>query len=236
MDLKELGIIKPDRHWYYSAKATAILRATTKSLRISGNIVDVGAGSGFFAQRVKEAWRDISVICYDPFYSEDQVGVRDGISYQSNLSSSELQDARLVLMIDVLEHIDNDGEFLSKIVRDVSDGTVFIITVPAFRSLWGKHDEFLGHYRRYRLGELIQVVSKAGLVVDQRRYLFRFVFPVVWLIRKLQRHDSKSDLSALPIPVNALLRLLCTFDNLLPSGRVPGVTAMVVARAQRVSG
>lgn len=40
---------------------------------------------------------------------------------------------------------------------------MFVITVPAYQSLYSTHDRLLGHHRRYSLTGLLRSVRQAGL-------------------------------------------------------------------------
>lgn len=235
MDLRELGTVDPTLHWYYRAKAAAVVNAISKVRASTDVILDVGAGSGFFAERLKVATGATSVICFDPHYSDIQLGQRDSMRFQRELSVDNVRRAEVVLMIDVLEHVANDSEFLEKLVKDAAGETIFIISVPAFMGLWGTHDEFLGHYRRYRKPELLELIKSSGLEVEQSRYLFRFILPVVWIYRRIIRSTS-SDLRPPSRTINAILHMVCTLDNFLPSFGLGGVSVFVVAKVPKRSG
>lgn len=105
MDLKEEAAIgDPSSHWYYIAKGRAI-----KSL-VGGpvsSVLAVGAGSGVFSKMLVEEGIAGAAVCVDPNYAEERVGARrtDRIEYRRSVSTS---GAPLVLMIDVIEHVDDD--------------------------------------------------------------------------------------------------------------------------------
>jgi SAM-dependent methyltransferase len=79
----------------------------------------------------------------------------------------------VILLCDVLEHVDADVDFLRQVAaRYASPGTVFIITVPAWQRLFFAHDTFLGHYRRYSFRRLRRTIEDAGLKWQDRGALF----------------------------------------------------------------
>ncbi len=126
-------------------------------------ILDIGAGSGFFTKYLLSNTSAENGICVDISYLKEwheQVAGKK-IQFRNNCGPV---DADLVLLMDVLEHVDNDLELLREYVEKVPNGTRFLISVPAFNFLWSKHDDFLGHKRRYTLNTLSKVVSLAGLV------------------------------------------------------------------------
>ena len=94
-----------------------------------------------------------------------------------------LGQARLVLLMDVLEHVSDDFALLSELLAAAAPGTHFLSTVPADPSLWSEHDESFGHYRRYDRPRLEMVW--AGLPVSTRlvSYFNARLVPMVRLVR-----------------------------------------------------
>jgi hypothetical protein len=88
--------------------------------------------------------------------------------------------ASLVLLMDVIEHIEDDTGFLAALLAraDVGRHTKFLITVPAFQALFCSHDVFLGHYRRYSKALLAKRLEASGLTVIEIGYLFFTLLPV----------------------------------------------------------
>src|SRR5207247_517472 len=80
--------------------------------------------------------------------------------------------ADAVLLLDVLEHLDDDVAALVTARRALRPGGLLVITVPAYRWLWSGHDVALGHRRRYTARELSRVVVVAvtavWLALDRR--------------------------------------------------------------------
>lgn len=61
----------------------------------------------------------------------------------------ENQKPDLILLIDVLEHIENDRLELNKIWKYMDSGSSLVLLVPAHQILFSKFDQSVGHYRRY---------------------------------------------------------------------------------------
>ena len=110
MDLKEEDILGADigRHWYYRAKAAALRRAVGGLLPT--RILDVGAGSGFFSRHLL-ANGARSALCVDVGYpgSRDEMVGGKPMLFRRDCSET---DCDLVLMMDVLEHVENDVELV----------------------------------------------------------------------------------------------------------------------------
>ena len=75
-----------------------------------------------------------------------------------------------VLLVNVLEHIEEDVNALSAFKRIlVPDGRV-VVFVPALQMAYGPLDAELGHYRRYSKRTLRAAFEAAGLELVRLRY------------------------------------------------------------------
>lgn len=230
MDLKELEFIDPSLHWYYQTKLAAVRRAVVAAGWHGGSIIDVGAGSGFFAQQLIREFPSSTATCIDPNYDARQLGRREQLQFVRDVSPQQIQDASLLLFLDVLEHVEDDRRLLCSYTQHASPGALVAITVPAFMSMWSGHDVFLEHYRRYRLPQVVELAQNETLEVRASRYLYGSLFPAVWLQRKLRRNDgSKSEMRQPANFVNGALQHLFGTEHRVPWNRLFGLTAMVIA-------
>ena len=80
----------------------------------------------------------------------------------------------MVLLLDVLEHVEDDEGFLSQLRRSplVGAGTLLLVTVPAHQRLFGSHDAFPRHYRRYDPKRLAERLAAAGFRVERAGEFF----------------------------------------------------------------
>jgi hypothetical protein len=56
-----------------------------------------------------------------------------------------------ILLLEVLEHIENDVAFVHQLIAAMKPGAILFMMAPADMSLWSPHDEGFEHYRRYDL-------------------------------------------------------------------------------------
>ena len=231
LDLKECGSADPEHHWYYKSKARYLFsNDRVKNLNPS-IILDVGAGSAYFLKEAQKIFANAQCVAMDPNYTDDQIGFRDGVEYTKTSGSIQ---ADLYLMVDVLEHIEDDLSVLTDYVKRAPSGSLFLISVPAFEFLWSPHDIFLGHFRRYTLKSLKVLVVSSGLDCVEAKYLFGPIFPLVFLIRKIknlkQTRPSNSDMKK-PTPlVNFILTNVLKRTGWPNKNGVAGTSAFVVAR------
>lgn len=232
MDLKETDILGTDigAHWYYASKAKAMMRMIGN--KEPKKILDIGAGSGFFSRYILSHTSSSEAWCVDIGYKSDSDNIENGKSVHYRCSVNSI-DADLVLLMDVLEHVDDDIELLKDYVSKVPSGSHFLISVPAFQFLWSGHDEFLEHKRRYTLKQLDAVVQSAGLKVKSQAYYFGMVFPVAVLVRLKQKLQNKifgSSMTKHHPLINSILKMICNIElPFMQFNQLAGLTVFCLA-------
>jgi SAM-dependent methyltransferase len=109
-----------------------------------------------------------------------------------------------IVCFNVLEHIADDADALSRLRTLLAPGGHLLLLVPAHPFLYAPLDRLLGHERRYTKGDLALLLSETNLVVKELR-LVNPIGALGWLVsaRILRRRQ---------IPL-APLRL---YDRLVP--------------------
>lgn len=236
MDLKEEEILGDavKGHWYYVAKGRA-LRQFLGGIWAE-EVLDVGAGSGIFAKQLLENRFSAAAICVDHGYTEDRAAGHGG---KPVAFLREVKDVKqkLVLMMDVLEHVENDVALLKKYMPP--PGGYVMISVPAFPFLWSGHDVFLEHKRRYTRWMLEDAVAQAGLEIVRLRYFFGLLFPVVAVMRLVKNRllnrgkiEAKSELAVCPPWLNKALVLTHDIERftLFPWNKLAGLSIFCLCR------
>jgi SAM-dependent methyltransferase len=235
MDLKEVGNISSDaiKHWYYFSKSQVVLKLL-KNIRPSV-ILDIGAGSSVFSEYLLANTSACESFCIDINYEMDSRHEVMGKTIHC-LRSIENVNADLVLLMDVLEHVEDDTALLQEYIEKVPKGALFLITVPAFNFLWSDHDKFLGHKRRYNLSQLEQLVERAGLDIIMGSYCFAPIFPLVALIRISKNlfgthAPERSELTEHAPAVHWLMKKICAIElPFVTYNRLGGLTSCCIAQ------
>ena len=234
MDIKELSQISgpPEKHWYYTAKFD--LLASTVGQFGAQHVADIGAGSGVFARLLLERTGCREATCVDPAYDADRDESVNGKPLRFRRSPIG-GNFDLVLLMDVMEHVDDDVALLVDTASSLRSGTPLFITVPAFQFLWSAHDEFLDHRRRYTAQTLARAITGAHLQISRIRYFYATILPPVAVLRLASRGRAPSkgsDLRPTPAGVAWILgKALAAERRLLyPFNRLAGLSVVAVAR------
>jgi SAM-dependent methyltransferase len=80
---------------------------------------------------------------------------------------TELEHAAAILVLDVIEHADDDQGFLRRAGQLLSPGGLAVVSVPARPDLFSEFDRIQGHRRRYLPESLGAAFVSTGLEVKQ---------------------------------------------------------------------
>jgi len=157
-------------------------------------ILDIGCGDTFFVEKLSKELPLATCWAIDTAFTDTMIqNISNRLAQEKIFVYKDLKEIALpqnqtfdiVLLLDVMEHIENNVSFLKEIKNNPFCGsnTVFTITVPAFQSLFTSHDEFLLHYRRYSNHQLKQLLVKVNLQCLHVSYFF-FILLIPRLLKK----------------------------------------------------
>lgn len=124
----------------------------------------------------------------------------------------------LVCMLDVLEHIDEDGKSLITVKNLISSHGKLLITVPAYQWLWSSHDDFNHHKRRYTKKRLRTDLESAGFTVEQISYFNTLLFPLAVasrFIEKITGTKKASGVGGLSQTTNRIFKFIFSLEATL---------------------
>lgn len=165
-------------------------------------VLEIGGGIGNFTSQLAENGRSvISVEPNDSCFNELQEKTRDLDNIRAVRATvetlGEVLDAEdkfdCIVMMNVLEHIEDDRAVLLELKKRLAVGGRVIILVPAGPWAFGEIDERLGHYRRYSKRSSTSLFAKAGLRIESMRY-YNFVgIWGWWWNARMGKLDGQSD-------------------------------------------
>lgn len=230
-----------EMHWWFRAREEYILKyLRSNNLGCSGQALDVGCGDGLFLDKLATLGCEPHGLEADARLVSDEtkkkhrihLGILDS-NFQPGLSYD------LILMLDVLEHIENDVEALQHVLRCLSPDGVLVITVPAFSWLWTAHDDMNHHFRRYTSKTLSQTIDAAGLKMDVSRYFYNWLVPLKLIVRcKESLLGTKSSSPKVPVKfVNNLLADVSRLEQRLTNNiQLPmGTSLFAVCKKTRLT-
>ena len=201
-----------DSHWWYVARRE-ILATVIKTFNLPENaqILEAGAGTGGNTKMLKQ-FGQVTVL--EPNenaqkYLQEKTGLPVIVCSLPDITPLAEKKFDLIVLFDVLEHIENDVEALESLKKLLTPEGKIFITVPAFPFLWGEHDKVHYHFRRYVKPTLNQVCSQANMNIIQMGYFNTFLFPVIAAIRLLQKTLGKGGTDQDKIPSPFVNKILC---------------------------
>ena len=173
-------------HWWFVARRQILCALVRAIAPRGGTVVDVGCGTGANIAALSDAYRCIGVDASPAAIAlasarYPTLDLRLATTPDETLRA--VAEADVVMLCDVIEHIERDREFLASVIRSMRLGAQLLITVPADMSLWSSHDVVFGHFRRYDRQTLEGTWQ--GLDVTPRlvSYFNTRLFPVIRAIR-----------------------------------------------------
>jgi hypothetical protein len=164
-----------------------LILALIKKYPFTGDFLDIGGGNGFQAKEIKASGIKGKVALCEPGYNGCLYARKRNVEYIyngifQNFPFSEFNIGGVGLF-DVIEHIENDVEFLNQLYPLLPAGSKVYITVPAMKSLWAEIDPLSGHYRRYNKSEAHRLASAVKFKLVDSGYYFNFYVLPMFLLR-----------------------------------------------------
>jgi SAM-dependent methyltransferase len=223
-------------HWWFLGRRAVILAEMARRLPAGrGRLVELGCGSGGMLEALGRFGTAIGVET-DPVLRararERGLDVRAGALPDAIPLENGRWDA--VCLFDVLEHVDEEANALAACRRLLAPGGRLFVTVPAYAWLWSRHDELLGHRRRYTAGRLRRAAEEAGFAVERLTYFNVLLAPAIMAVRlaraALRRPGHDLDRPA-PLVNRALAACFAAEARLLGWLSPPfGISILLVAR------
>jgi SAM-dependent methyltransferase len=219
---------------------------------VHGRVLEYGAGSGTISQYLHPLAQSLTLIepsanlhtSLHAKFADDpsvQIGMMTMEEHVCRLESATVDTA---VLVNVLEHIEDDRMALSELSRVVTPGGYVLIFVPALSFLMSRLDVQLGHFRRYHRAELQEKLKATGIEVVTCSY-FDFPGIVPWFVlNKLLGSTSFSpvlvrlyDRAIVPLARAVESKVAPPFGkNLVAIGRChgTGTNAVVLGRTSNV--
>lgn len=212
-----------DYHWWFRARREIILEVLKDYVPAKADrlVAEIGCGTGGNLKFLQGHYRVIGVdVSPDATrYAAQRVDCPILLGDFRETLSDRWEHIDGVLCADVLEHVQDDKTFLRDLLARMKRGGILLVTVPAHQFLWSRHDEILGHYRRYsarQLRELWHNLPAEELFVSPFNCI---LFPLIFLRRTLFKSSAETgiqtDLHQTPRYINTPLYALFSAEKLV---------------------
>ena len=207
-----------------------------------GEIWDIGGGNGFVAKFLQDC--GYKTVLLEPGPNGADNGKIRGLEHVvcADLNGTEFNADSFSSagLFDVLEHIENEDQFLKRLHSLMKPSGRIYLTTPAYDFLWSAEDVYAGHFRRYTKGSLCRVLEKNGFKINFASYIFFFLPIPIFFLRALPFWISKNKIDTPSVETDhqakdslvkkIILRVL-SFENKIISKRksVPFGGSLLIA-------
>lgn len=184
-------------HWWFRARQR-ILHALVRKLvppKTGQMVLDVGCGTGGTLAGFAE---DYACCGIDPSDVAAELAKQrfPKVEFRCGMAPDAVKDVlprvRAAMLLDVLEHVQDDVSLLKSVVSAMSPGSYCVITVPADMRLWSPQDVSYGHFRRYDTAMLAKTCSAAPAEPVLMSYFNTRLYPVMRVMRALAAWRGKA--------------------------------------------
>lgn len=249
MDLRERRDVGPDaegarRHPWEVARARffrGVIADHVDRAAIT-RVLDVGAGDGWFAHELRpDLPPEAQVVCWDINYRSADLAVPAGERI-SRTAQRPQGPFDLVLLLDVIEHVEDDEGFLADVVPLLSEGGRAVVSVPAYPRLYCEHDRMLEHHRRYRPDSLRDLLSRHLRIVASGSLFTTLLVPRAMTVA-VERAGRRQDATGVGawnggamltaavtgvLDADAAIGRRLARQRIVPGARLPGLSTWAV--------
>jgi len=222
-----------ETHWWWRMRERWVLQAIRRTNLRAGalNILDIGCGDALFFDQLATLG---NVEGLEP----DRELVSENNPHRQQITCGPFDESfqpgkryELILMLDVLEHLQDPQSALTRVASLLEDHGNLILTVPAYKLAWTNHDHINHHFTRYTKATLFPLIRQSGLQVLESAYWFHWTFPVKLAQRVFEKtvHARPSNPSIPGPRLNKILMRFCSFEHaVLTPLRLPFGTSLFV--------
>jgi hypothetical protein len=218
-------------HFWIRRRFEVMRRLADSVIRNSKRAGEIGCGNGLLQRDIEDNYgRPLAG------FELNELALQKNVSQLSPLYCYNIHQRNpefrghfdLLLLFDVLEHIEDESGFLQSVKFHLSESGTLLINVPAIQFFYSDYDRAAGHVRRYSLNQLARVTEQNGLRVRALTYWGLPLVPLLLarMTMSMQRSNGKAGFDARGKTMNGLLSLLARCEP-LPQ-RFLGTSVMAV--------
>jgi SAM-dependent methyltransferase len=182
-------------HFWVLRRFQVVQQLADAYLKRAARVAEIGCGNGIVQRQVEIAYnRDADGFDLNEFALKHNLSERSGVyCYDVHDRLPELAGKYdFLLMLDVLEHIEDEDAFLESVLFMLAPGGSIILNVPAGQYLFSDYDRMQGHCRRYSLEMLRQVMERNKLSILAETYWGLPMVPLL-MARRFNRSQNEQE-------------------------------------------
>ncbi len=207
-------------HWWWAGRRQLIRQLLTGYN--PQKILDIGCGTGQTLSFLKTIFPKAKLFGLDQSRTAVRFAQNRGHHLVKEGDALHLPFPKetfdIVLLLDVIEHIQDDRQALTEAKRVLKKRGVILITSPALQFIWSHHDSNQGHQRRYTRTRLRTLAQDLDLEIKFLSYFNYFLSSVIIPVRLVSRfkffesltnYDAKINFGIASLsPLNWFLKLV----------------------------
>jgi 2-polyprenyl-3-methyl-5-hydroxy-6-metoxy-1,4-benzoquinol methylase len=178
-----------ERSFWYKHRRDIVCKVVENFSKKGSLIFDIGGANGFFSKALEGL--GFTCVLFEPggggVFNAKKRGLKhiyNGFCNKETVNTGAIPN---IILLDVLEHIENDISFLTEVYQLLSYDGLLYLTVPAYQWLMTNEERLSGHYRRYNRKDIIAKLMTTGFSIEYFTYFFWFLPLPIFLIRKVLR-------------------------------------------------
>jgi SAM-dependent methyltransferase len=185
-------------HWWFLIRSRIIEQVLIKHSSILNRpfkILNIGVATGATSQLLMK-YGEVTSVEYDKDCCKFVEDILKTKVYNESIADLSFADGEfdLVCAFDVVEHVADHVKAVSEMERVCKKEGYLYVTVPAFMSLWSKHDVINHHERRYKLKTLRNLFEKRNGTEVYSSYFNSLLFLPIFIFRILNKLISTKSL------------------------------------------
>lgn len=165
---KQISIMDSEQNasFYWDIKKKCIQYCIDRFSNNRCTVLDIGCGTGYVLSGSNI--NPEKYVGMDAFIESEKF-LKQNFSPLIEFTTSPINQFRkqkfdTILLLDVLEHIENESAFLDELLERMDKNSHLIISVPAHQWLYSDADVIAGHVRRYSTKSLLKLFESKGFV------------------------------------------------------------------------
>lgn len=186
MDLSEAKQAVINRHPWELSRTKCVLNEFSKYLgnkNEAAAYINAGAGDLYFDRVLLKRYKKHRVYAIDLAY-ENTDSDKKRIKKYHYFEEIPLESIDYAIMMDSLEYMEDDVEYVSKMSKKIKEGGYFFFTLPAFPILFSDYDINIKNLRRYDRKTFARVLDKVPELEKVEEYYF---YSSLFLVRFVQK-------------------------------------------------